>query len=159
MGDGRDTLFFSWLRLARLGRQCWLALLVLCASVLMIVLDTTIVNVALPSISAWPCMRPAVPCCPTPGVRLPTCGWTSGQSLGLLGTAVVLLVLFLFIEARVPAPLMPLGLFRLRNVAVANVVDRRPNSTLRAWSPRRSGNSPLKPCALKRAAMRLPCPR
>jgi hypothetical protein len=86
-------------------------------------------------------------------------GWTSVQSLGLLGTAVVLLVLFLFIEVRVPAPLMPPGLFRLRNVAVANVVDRRPNSTLRAWSPRRSGNSPLKPCALKRAAMRLPCPR
>jgi MFS family permease len=31
-------------------RQRWLALLVLCLGVLMIVLDTTIVNVALPSI-------------------------------------------------------------------------------------------------------------
>src|ERR1700750_2680347 len=32
------------------GRQRWLALMVLCLGVLMIVLDTTIVNVALPSI-------------------------------------------------------------------------------------------------------------
>jgi EmrB/QacA subfamily drug resistance transporter len=49
-------------------------------------------------------------------------GWTSGQTLGLLGAAVVLLALFLTIEARTSAPLMPLGLFRLRNVATANVV-------------------------------------
>ncbi|MBN3846331.1 DHA2 family efflux MFS transporter permease subunit [Paraburkholderia sp. Ac-20342] len=34
------------------GRQRWLALIVLCLGVLMIVLDTTIVNVALPSIAA-----------------------------------------------------------------------------------------------------------
>ena len=32
------------------ARQRWLALYVLCAGVLMIVLDTTVVNVALPSI-------------------------------------------------------------------------------------------------------------
>src|SRR5215510_3192708 len=49
-------------------------------------------------------------------------GWTSGQTLGLLAAAAVLLVFFLRIEARVRAPLMPLGLFRLRNVATANVV-------------------------------------
>ena len=34
------------------ARQRWMALLVLCLGVLMIVLDTTIVNVALPSIRA-----------------------------------------------------------------------------------------------------------
>src|SRR5512142_184084 len=34
------------------GRSRWLALIVLCLGVLMIVLDTTIVNVALPSIAA-----------------------------------------------------------------------------------------------------------
>ena len=34
------------------GRQRWAALAVLCLGVLMIVLDTTIVNVALPSIKA-----------------------------------------------------------------------------------------------------------
>jgi EmrB/QacA subfamily drug resistance transporter len=49
-------------------------------------------------------------------------GWTSGQTLGLLGAAVLLLALFLVIESRVRSPLMPLGLFRLRNVATANAV-------------------------------------
>jgi EmrB/QacA subfamily drug resistance transporter len=49
-------------------------------------------------------------------------GWTSAQTLGLLGGAVVLLATFLTIEARTAAPLMPLGLFKLRNVATANVV-------------------------------------
>jgi MFS family permease len=49
-------------------------------------------------------------------------GWTSGQTLTLLAAAVALLALFLLIEARVNAPLMPLGLFRLRNVATANAV-------------------------------------
>ena len=49
-------------------------------------------------------------------------GWTSVQSWGLLGTAAALMALFLAIEARVAAPLMPLSLFRLRNVATANVV-------------------------------------
>ena len=50
-------------------------------------------------------------------------GWTSVQTTSLLGAAVVLLVLFLGIEARVREPLMPLRLFRLRNVAGANVVS------------------------------------
>ena len=49
-------------------------------------------------------------------------GWTSAQTLGLLFAALALLVVFLVIEARVQHPLMPLGLFRLRNVATANVV-------------------------------------
>jgi EmrB/QacA subfamily drug resistance transporter len=49
-------------------------------------------------------------------------GWTSGQTLGLLAAAVVLMALFLVIESQVRAPLVPLGIFRLRNVATANVV-------------------------------------
>jgi EmrB/QacA subfamily drug resistance transporter len=49
-------------------------------------------------------------------------GWTSGQTLGLLAAAAVLMALFLGIESRVRAPLVPLGIFRLRNVATANVV-------------------------------------
>src|SRR6266702_2218971 len=48
-------------------------------------------------------------------------GWTSAETLGLLGGSAALLVLFLGIETRVRSPLMPLGLFRLRNVATANV--------------------------------------
>jgi EmrB/QacA subfamily drug resistance transporter len=49
-------------------------------------------------------------------------GWASGQTIGLLAAAGALLALFLGIEARVSQPLMPLGLFRLRNVSTANVV-------------------------------------
>ena len=47
-------------------------------------------------------------------------GWTSGQTLGLLAGAVVLIVAFLVREARIASPLVPLGLFRNRNVSVAN---------------------------------------
>jgi EmrB/QacA subfamily drug resistance transporter len=49
-------------------------------------------------------------------------GWTSGQTLGLLAGAVVLLAIFVAIESRVSAPLVPLSLFKLRNLATANVV-------------------------------------
>jgi EmrB/QacA subfamily drug resistance transporter len=49
-------------------------------------------------------------------------GWTSGETLGLLAAAGVLLAIFLVIEARVSAPLMPLELYRLRNLSTANVV-------------------------------------
>jgi EmrB/QacA subfamily drug resistance transporter len=49
-------------------------------------------------------------------------GWTSAQTLGLLGAAVVLLGVFVAIEARISSPLVPLGLFRNRNVSTANLV-------------------------------------
>ncbi len=49
-------------------------------------------------------------------------GWTSGQTLGLLAAAAVLLAVFLVIESRIAQPLVPLGLFRLRNVWTANVI-------------------------------------
>src|SRR5215218_3184280 len=45
-------------------------------------------------------------------------GWTSGQTIGVLAAPAALMALFLAIEARISAPLVPLGLFRLRNVAV-----------------------------------------
>jgi EmrB/QacA subfamily drug resistance transporter len=60
-------------------------------------------------------------------------GWQSLQTLGLLGAAVVLLAAFLVIESRVQSPLMPLGLFRLRNVAVANVVGVFWAAAMFAW--------------------------
>ena len=49
-------------------------------------------------------------------------GWTSGGTIGLLAAAAALLALFVGIEARTRSPLVPLGLFRLRNVTTANVV-------------------------------------
>jgi EmrB/QacA subfamily drug resistance transporter len=51
-----------------------------------------------------------------------TAGWTSAQTLGLLGGAVVIFASFVAWEARVPMPLMPLAIFRHRNLSVANVV-------------------------------------
>ncbi|MFY3308470.1 MFS transporter [Achromobacter ruhlandii] len=60
-------------------------------------------------------------------------GWTSAQSLGLLGAAALLMALFLAIEARVAEPLMPLALFRLRNVATANVVGVLWAAAMFAW--------------------------
>ncbi len=60
-------------------------------------------------------------------------GWASARTLGLLGASVVLLAVFLAIEARVKAPLMPLGLFRLRNVAVSNIVGVLWAAGMFAW--------------------------
>ena len=60
-------------------------------------------------------------------------GWGSAQTLGLLGAAVVLLAAFIAIESRVRHPLMPLGLFRLRSVSVANVVGVLWAAAMFAW--------------------------
>jgi EmrB/QacA subfamily drug resistance transporter len=49
-------------------------------------------------------------------------GWLSAQTLGLLAAAVILFAAFIAIERRVLAPLVPLGIFRKRNVSVANGV-------------------------------------
>jgi MFS family permease len=51
-----------------------------------------------------------------------TNGWTSGQTLGLLGLSVAIAAAFVAWESRVTAPLMPLGIFRHRNLSVANIV-------------------------------------
>ena len=60
-------------------------------------------------------------------------GWSSGRTLGFLGAGVALLVLFLVIESRVSAPLMPLALFRRRNLATANVVGVLWAAAMFAW--------------------------
>ena len=60
-------------------------------------------------------------------------GWTSGRTLGCLAGAAVLLASFLVIESRVAAPLVPLGLFRLRNVATANAVGVLWAAAMFAW--------------------------
>jgi EmrB/QacA subfamily drug resistance transporter len=60
-------------------------------------------------------------------------GWLSAQTLGLLGGAVLLLALFVGIEARVRDPLMPLAMFRLRNVATANVIGVLWAAAMFAW--------------------------
>jgi EmrB/QacA subfamily drug resistance transporter len=60
-------------------------------------------------------------------------GWTSGETLGLLAGAVALLAVFLTVEARVAQPLMPLGLFRHRNISVANVVGALMAASMFGW--------------------------
>jgi EmrB/QacA subfamily drug resistance transporter len=60
-------------------------------------------------------------------------GWSSATTLGLLAVAAALLALFVFIESRVESPLVPLRLFRLRNIAVSNVVGVLWAGSMFAW--------------------------
>jgi EmrB/QacA subfamily drug resistance transporter len=60
-------------------------------------------------------------------------GWTSAQTVGVLAASLLVLALFLAIEARIRSPLVPLGLFRLRNVAVSNVVGVLWAAAMFAW--------------------------
>ena len=52
----------------------------------------------------------------------PDAGWLSAQTILLTLAAVVLVALFLLKELRTDAPLVPLGLFKRRPIAVANAV-------------------------------------
>ena len=60
-------------------------------------------------------------------------GWTSTRTLALLGSSAVLFALFLAIETRVAHPLVPLRLFRRRNVATANVIGVLWAAAMFAW--------------------------
>jgi EmrB/QacA subfamily drug resistance transporter len=54
--------------------------------------------------------------------RAPAAGWTSAQTLSLLGCALILLVLFGSIEVHSRAPLVPFGIFRSRSLVGGNLV-------------------------------------
>jgi len=60
-------------------------------------------------------------------------GWTSAQTLGLLIGSGVLMTAFLVLESRVSAPLMPLRILKLRNVATSNVVGVLWAAAMFAW--------------------------
>jgi EmrB/QacA subfamily drug resistance transporter len=60
-------------------------------------------------------------------------GWTSPMTMGLLGIGATLFAIFLVIESRVDAPLVPLRLFRLRNLATANIVGVLWAAAMFAW--------------------------
>jgi EmrB/QacA subfamily drug resistance transporter len=60
-------------------------------------------------------------------------GWLTGRTLGLLAASAVLLATFVGIEARVRSPLVPLRLFRLRNIAVSNAVGVLWAGAMFAW--------------------------
>jgi len=60
-------------------------------------------------------------------------GWTSLQTLGLLAIAVALLGLFVLIESRASAPLVPLELFKHRTLATANGVAALLAAAMFSW--------------------------
>jgi len=60
-------------------------------------------------------------------------GWTSAETLSLLAAAVALFVVFLLIEKFTRAPLMPLGLFRNRNLSTASGVGMLWAAAMFAW--------------------------
>jgi EmrB/QacA subfamily drug resistance transporter len=60
-------------------------------------------------------------------------GWTSGTTLARFAVAVVLFIAFITIETRVASPLMPLGLFRRRNLSTASVAGVLWAGSMFAW--------------------------
>jgi EmrB/QacA subfamily drug resistance transporter len=60
-------------------------------------------------------------------------GWTSARTLGLLAGAAALLIVFFLIEWRITAPLMPLSLFRLRNLMTCNLIGVLWAAAMFAW--------------------------
>ena len=53
-------------------------------------------------------------------IRAEPLGWSSGEVIGSLVAAVLLLVGFVFVESRSPAPLVPLRLFQSRGLSTAS---------------------------------------
>jgi len=66
-------------------------------------------------------------------VKANSAGWTSLATLGQLAAAALLLIAFVVIESRVAVPLVRLGLFRSRNLAVSNVVGVLWAAGMFAW--------------------------
>jgi EmrB/QacA subfamily drug resistance transporter len=60
-------------------------------------------------------------------------GWTSVRTLGLLGIALALLAAFVWNEAHVRAPLVPLGLLRSRNLATSAIIGILWCASMFAW--------------------------
>jgi EmrB/QacA subfamily drug resistance transporter len=60
-------------------------------------------------------------------------GWTSTRTLGLLATAALLFVAFVVREVKAAAPLVPLRLFKLRNVSVSQIVGVLWAAAMFAW--------------------------
>ena len=54
--------------------------------------------------------------------QAPQWGWLSGKTLGILGVAAILLIGFIANESRARHPLMPLSIFKIRNVTGANMI-------------------------------------
>lgn len=55
--------------------------------------------------------------------QAPEWGWTTASTLGMFGLSALLLAGFIVNEMRAKHPLMPLSIFRIRNVSAANLVQ------------------------------------
>lgn len=66
-------------------------------------------------------------------VDVPHAGWASAQTLGLAAGALALFAAFVAIERRAAAPLVPMSLFRRRNVTAANLVAVLWSISMFAW--------------------------
>jgi len=60
-------------------------------------------------------------------------GWISGQTLWLLFASAICLLAFLVLESSVAGPLVPLGMFRLRNLSTASLVGMLWSGAMFAW--------------------------
>lgn len=60
-------------------------------------------------------------------------GWLSMETLGFLGVALLLMIGFLVLESKVASPLVPLGLFRNRNLSVSNAIGVLWAAAMFAW--------------------------
>ena len=62
-----------------------------------------------------------------------TVGWDSVQTLGGLAGALAILIVFIAIELKVKAPLMPLGLFKLRSMVTADLIAMLWSAAMFSW--------------------------
>jgi EmrB/QacA subfamily drug resistance transporter len=60
-------------------------------------------------------------------------GWTSGLTIGCLVAAVIVVVALVAIESRVGVPLVPLRVFRIRSIAVTNLVAVLSGAAFFGW--------------------------
>ena len=60
-------------------------------------------------------------------------GWLTGRTLGLLGVSAVLFAAFVAWESRAAAPLVPLRVFRLRNLVISQIVGILWAAAMFAW--------------------------
>jgi EmrB/QacA subfamily drug resistance transporter len=60
-------------------------------------------------------------------------GWTSTRTLVFIGGGAALFALFILVESRTQAALMPLGLFRLWNLSAASVIGALWSAGMFAW--------------------------